>query len=59
MAFVFKLELADGTPADPPTFTSAVPDWRPGHTVQIGRRTLRVIDVREDADGALLVVEAA
>jgi hypothetical protein len=29
-AFTFKLELADGTPADPPTLKTAVPDWRPG-----------------------------
>jgi hypothetical protein len=34
--FFFKLEHEDGTPADPPKFTSAVPDWRPGHTVQSG-----------------------
>jgi hypothetical protein len=29
MAFKFKLELQDGTPADPPTLTAAVPDWKP------------------------------
>jgi hypothetical protein len=57
MAFTFKLELEDGTPADPPKFTSAVPNWRPGHTVQLGRKTLRVIEVRDESDGAVLVVE--
>jgi hypothetical protein len=59
MAFTFKLEHEDGTPADPPMFTSAVPDWRPGNTVELGRKTLRVIDVRDDSDGAVLIVEPA
>jgi hypothetical protein len=30
MAFHFKLEREDGTPADPPTHKAAVPDWRDG-----------------------------
>ena len=31
MAFAstFELQLADGTPADPPTLTTAAPLWRP------------------------------
>jgi hypothetical protein len=32
-AFAFKLEREDGTPADPPTFKIAVPNWRPGDTI--------------------------
>jgi hypothetical protein len=28
MAFTFKLEHEDGTPADPPTLHAAVPNWR-------------------------------
>jgi hypothetical protein len=28
MAFTFKLEHPDGTPVDPPTLKSAVPNWR-------------------------------
>jgi hypothetical protein len=28
MAFLFRLELADGTPADPPKLDAAVPNWR-------------------------------
>jgi hypothetical protein len=48
MAFLFRLETADGVPAEPPTPTSAVPNWRPGHTIPLGRRTLRVVDVRDD-----------
>jgi hypothetical protein len=59
MAFLFRLETRDGTPADPPTFATAVPNWRPGHTIPLGRRSLRVIEVRDvDADKPpVLVVE--
>ena len=49
MAFLFSLETADGAPAEPPTLTSAVPNWRAGDTIPLGRsRTLRVVDVRDD-----------
>jgi hypothetical protein len=42
-SFAFRLELEDGTPADPPTFKAAVPNWRPGDTIALGReKTLRV-----------------
>jgi hypothetical protein len=49
MAFAstFELRRADGTPADPPTLTTAASLWRPGDTIPLGRRTLRVVDVRE------------
>jgi hypothetical protein len=59
--FTFRLELADGTPAEPSTFAAAVPNWRPGDTIHLGRRTLRVVKVRDDdADEApVLVVEDA
>ena len=64
MAFTFKLELADGTRADPPTFRSAPGvTWKAGDTIPLGRdRTLRVIDTRldEGTDGdpvPVLVVE--
>jgi hypothetical protein len=51
MTCTFLLETADGAPADPPSFTTVAPLWRPGDTIPLGRRTLRVIDVREgDAD---------
>jgi hypothetical protein len=58
-SFVYRLELQDGTPADPPTFRTAVPTWRRGDTIPLGRRSLRVVDVRDDdADQApVLVVE--
>ena len=60
----FRLELDDGTPADPPTFRSAPSvSWKAGDTIALGRRTLRVIDTRldESTDGdpvAVLILEA-
>jgi hypothetical protein len=58
--FLFTLETTDGTPAEPPTLTSAVPNWGTGDTIPLGRgRTLRVVSVRDDdADKPpVLVVE--
>jgi len=59
MAFLFRLETADGTPADPSRLQSAVPNWRAGDTIPLGARTLRVVDVRYDEadDASVLVVE--
>jgi hypothetical protein len=60
MAFSFRLEDEDGAPADPRTLTSAVPDWRPGDSIPLGRKTLHVVAVRpaEALDGdRVLVVE--
>jgi hypothetical protein len=60
MAFTFKLEHQDGTPADPPSLNTAVPNWRPGDTIPLGSaKTLRVVDVRHSEDGDVLVVEFA
>jgi hypothetical protein len=60
MAFTFKLEHEDGTPADPPTLQTAVPNWRPGDTIPLGAgRTLRVVDVRLEEEAHVLVVESA
>jgi hypothetical protein len=61
LTFTFKLELEDGTPADPPTLRAAVPNWAAGDTIPLGaQRTLRVVRVRDDdADQApVLIVEA-
>lgn len=61
--FIYRLELEDGTPADPPTFETAVPTWRAGDTIPLGRdRILRVIDTRprrEPDEDLVLVVELA
>jgi hypothetical protein len=66
LGFTFKLELKDGTPADPPSFRSAPGvSWEPGDTIPLGRdRELRVIHTRldEGTDGdpvSVPVVEAA
>jgi hypothetical protein len=32
MAFIYRLELEDRTPADPPSYRTAVPDGNPGDT---------------------------
>jgi hypothetical protein len=57
--FLFRLETTDGDPADPPTLSSAVPNWSSGDTIPLGRRTLRVLDVRDDDadEPPVLVVE--
>jgi hypothetical protein len=39
--FTFRLERADGTPADPPTFDTAVPTWQSGDTRFRSARTGR------------------
>jgi hypothetical protein len=59
MAFLFKLETTEGTPAEPPSLATAVPNWRSGDEIPLGRRTLRVVRVRDDdADQPqVLVVE--
>jgi hypothetical protein len=59
--FLFRLETSDGAPADPPSFSAAVPDWPVGSSIYFGRRTLRVIGKRDDeADQPpVLIVEDA
>jgi hypothetical protein len=62
MAFTFKLESEDGTPADPPVLHTAVPNWSAGDTIPLSaERAFRVVEVRvSTADGnAVLVVELA
>jgi hypothetical protein len=57
--FLFKLERADGTLAEPTSVTSAVPNWAPGETIHFGHKRVRVVAVRDDdADSPpVLVVE--
>jgi hypothetical protein len=44
MAFTFRLELADGTPADPSSFHTVAPQWKPGDEIPLGPgRALRVV----------------
>jgi hypothetical protein len=62
MPFTFRLEFANGEPADPSTLQSAGPNWRVGDTIFLGpkRPRLRVVAVHAGpaADGErVLVVE--
>jgi hypothetical protein len=59
--FLFRLETLERVPADPPTIASAVPNWKAGDTIPLGRRMLRVVAVRDDdADQPpVLIVEEA
>jgi hypothetical protein len=61
--FHFKLETADGAPADPPTFQSAIPGWAAGDAITLGAgRRLVVLAVREnesDEEMPVLVVDDA
>jgi hypothetical protein len=54
MTCEFRLETPDGAPADPPTLVTVAPLWRPGDTIPLGPRTLRVFEVR---DGDYIVDE--
>jgi hypothetical protein len=58
MTFTIKLERADGTPADPPSISSTVTNWRPGDTIPLSaKRTLQVVRIRDDdADQAPVLV---
>jgi len=57
--FPFRLETREGKPADPPTYSSAVPNVQPGDEIPLGRRSLRVVDRwDDDADRPpVLIVE--
>ena len=57
--FLFKLETHNGEPAEPSSFSSAVPNWAPGDTIHFGQRTVRVVGVRDDDPDSppVLVVE--
>jgi hypothetical protein len=65
LGFTLRRELADRTPADPPTVCTAVSNWRVGDVIPVPRgRDLRVIataaGAAEDEDQApVLVVEDA
>ena len=56
-----RLETEDGKRVDPPTLNAAVPNWREGETIPLGKRTLRMIGRRDDDDDQtpVLVVQEA
>jgi hypothetical protein len=37
MVFRFMLKFEDGSAAEPPTFATAVPNWKPGDVIPLGR----------------------
>ena len=55
MPFQFRLELANGEPADPPTFTSSEPNWRQGDRLFVNPTLCYV--VVSTREGGVLVVE--
>jgi len=59
--FLFRLETVEGEPTEPPTLSAAVPNWKAGDTIHLGKRTLRVVALRdEDGDRPpVLVVQDA
>ena len=60
MAFSFRLEKENGTPADPPVLHTAVPNWSAGDTIPLSAdKTLRVIATRFVDEAPVLVVEPA
>jgi hypothetical protein len=63
VTFLFRLETSAGSPAEPPSLRTAVPNWCPGDTIPLAAgRTLRVVETRASAepDGdATLIVEDA
>jgi hypothetical protein len=60
IATTYRLELADGSAADPPTFETAELNWKPGDEIFLGPgRSLRVVATKPGADDEVrvLVVE--
>ena len=57
MAFSFSLVTVDDRPADPPSIRTTVPIWRPGDTIPLGYKTLRVVDVPDGDEDTVLVVD--
>jgi hypothetical protein len=61
MAFVFRLETADGAAAEPAVFETVTPSWRAGDVIPLGKRSLRVVGKRDDDadEPPVLIVEDA
>jgi hypothetical protein len=57
--FTFAMRLLDGSPADPPQFVSAVPNWQVGDPVRIGtehRYTITGMSYDEGTDTTTWIV---
>lgn len=46
--FHLQARANDGTPAEPQTFKTAVPNWSPGDMIHLGQRALEINAVRDD-----------
>jgi hypothetical protein len=57
--FLLRLETVEGEPADPPELSTVGYTWKAGDKIPLGRRSLRVIGVRDDDadEPPVLVVE--
>jgi hypothetical protein len=56
--FTFRLIQTDGTPADPPQFVTAVPNWHEGNTFLLRPgRVLRIVSIRSEEEETVWTVE--
>ena len=56
--FLFRLETAEGEPAEPPTLSASRPDWPVGSLIHRGKQTLRIVGRRDDdADQAPVLID--
>ena len=46
--FLFRLETVEGEPAEPASFSAAVPNWRVGDRIYFGHKTVAVVGKRDD-----------
>jgi hypothetical protein len=57
--FKYRMVHTDGTPADPPQFVSAIPDWRVGDDVRVGAEVrYRIVGIdaaTDDVHGVWIV----
>ena len=55
------MEAVEGEPAEPPTLSVAVPNWKPGDVVHTRGKALQVVALRDDDadEPPVLVVEDA
>jgi hypothetical protein len=46
--FLFRLDTVEVERSHPPTLSGVTPNWSAGDTIHLGRKTLRVVGVRDD-----------
>ena len=50
--FLFRLETVGRRSCGPPKLQSAIPNWKPGDSIYLGSRALRVVRIRTREFGA-------